>query len=103
MDIKYKIEEIIDKVKSDKDFAYKFSSDPVKALESVLGIDLPDDQIKALIDGVKAKAVSYTHLDVYKRQAMTVAWMTRMRNQTAPVPFPRAIGLWQTARNTVAM
>jgi hypothetical protein len=55
MDIKYKIEEIIDKVKSDKDFAYKFSSDPVKALESVLGIDLPDDQIKALIDGVKAK------------------------------------------------
>ena len=55
MDIKYKIEEIIDKVKSDKDFAYKFSSDPVKALESVLGIDLPDDQIKALIEGVKAK------------------------------------------------
>jgi len=27
----------------------------VKAIESVLGIDLPDDQIKALIDGVKAK------------------------------------------------
>jgi len=55
MDIKYKIEEIVDKVKSDKGFAAKFSSDPVKALESVLGIDLPDDQIKALIDGVKAK------------------------------------------------
>ena len=55
MDIKYKIEEIVDKVKSDKGFAAKFSSDPVKALESVLGIDLPDDQIKALIEGVKAK------------------------------------------------
>ena len=55
MDIKEKIEEIIEKVKSDKDFSSKFSRDPVKAIESVLGIDLPDDQIKALIDGVKAK------------------------------------------------
>lgn len=55
MDIKEKIEEIVNKVKSDKDFASKFSSDPVKAIKSVLGIDLPDDQIKALIEGVKAK------------------------------------------------
>ncbi len=55
MDIKAKIEEIVKKVKSDKDFASKFSSDPVKAIESVLGVDLPDDQIKSLIDGVKAK------------------------------------------------
>jgi hypothetical protein len=55
MDIKDKIEDLVDKVKSDKDFASKFSSDPVKAIESVLEIDLPDDQIKSLIDGVKAK------------------------------------------------
>ena len=55
MDIKEKIEDIVDKVKSDKDFASKFSSDPVKAIESILGVDLPDDQIKSLIDGVKAK------------------------------------------------
>ncbi len=55
MDIKAKIEEIVNKVKSDKDFASKFSSDPVKAIESILGIDLPDDQLNALVDGVKAK------------------------------------------------
>lgn len=55
MDIKDKIEDLVDKVKSDKDFASKFSSDPVKAIESILGVDLPDDQIKSLIDGVKAK------------------------------------------------
>lgn len=55
MDIKAKIEEIVNKVKSDKDFASKFSSDPVKAIESIIGIDLPDDQINALVDGVKAK------------------------------------------------
>ncbi|MDD4772047.1 MAG: hypothetical protein PHZ09_00385 [Eubacteriales bacterium] len=55
MDIKEKIEEIVEKVKSDKDFASNFKKDPVKAVESVLGIDLPDDKIKALVDGVKAK------------------------------------------------
>ncbi len=55
MDIKAKIEEIVEKVKSDKNFAAKFSKEPVKAVESVLGVDLPDDQINALIEGVKAK------------------------------------------------
>ena len=55
MDIKAKIDEIVDKVKNDKNFASKFSSDPIKAVESVIGMDLPDDQIKAVIDGVKAK------------------------------------------------
>ena len=55
MDIKAKIEEIVNKVKNDKDFAAKFTSDPVKAVEEVLGIDLPDDQINALIEGVKSK------------------------------------------------
>lgn len=55
MDIKAKIEEIVKKVQSDKDFASKFAKDPVKAVESVLGIDLPDDKINELISGVKAK------------------------------------------------
>ncbi|MDD5603919.1 MAG: hypothetical protein PHG48_07610 [Eubacteriales bacterium] len=55
MDVKAKIKEIVEKIKTDKTFAVKFSSDPVKAIESVLGIDLPDDQVNALIDGVKAK------------------------------------------------
>ncbi|NLV50227.1 MAG: hypothetical protein GXY20_05980 [Clostridiales bacterium] len=55
MDIKAKIEEIINKVKSDKDFAANFTKDPVKAVESVVGVDLPDDKINAIITGVKAK------------------------------------------------
>ncbi|MBN2558067.1 MAG: hypothetical protein JXB33_04850 [Clostridia bacterium] len=55
MDIKGKIEEIVKKVKSDKGFAAKFKKDPIKAVESVLGVDLPDDQVKSVIDGVKAK------------------------------------------------
>lgn len=55
MDIKAKIEEIIDKVKNDKDFAENFKKDPVKAVEGVVGVDLPDDEINKIIDGVKAK------------------------------------------------
>ncbi|HIW31345.1 MAG TPA: hypothetical protein IAA29_01015 [Candidatus Paenibacillus intestinavium] len=55
MDIKAKIEEIVAKVKNDKEFSSKFMSDPASAIESVVGINLPNDQINALIDGVKAK------------------------------------------------
>ena len=44
-EIKKKVEEIVNKVKNDGDFANKFKSNPVEAVESVVGIDLPDDQI----------------------------------------------------------
>ena len=53
--VKKKIEEVVEKTKNDKNFAAKFQKDPVKALEGVLGVDLPDDQINAVISGVKAK------------------------------------------------
>lgn len=55
MDIKAKIEEITDKVKNDKSFASDFKKDPVKAVEGVVGVDLPDDKIKSIVDGIKAK------------------------------------------------
>lgn len=55
MDIKAKISEIVDKVKNDKDFASKFQSDPVGAVEGLLGVDIPNDQVEKIVDGVKAK------------------------------------------------
>jgi len=54
-DIKKKIDEIVDKVKNDKDFANKFKENPVTAVESVIGVDLPDDQINKVVDAVKTK------------------------------------------------
>ncbi|MGN0585404.1 MAG: hypothetical protein ACI4JD_08120, partial [Ruminococcus sp.] len=48
-------QEIVEKVKSDKDFAKEFSESPVKAVEKVIGVDLPDDKIEGVIDAVKAK------------------------------------------------
>lgn len=55
MDIKAKIDEVVDKVKNDKDFASKFQSEPIKAVEDVVGVDLPDDVINNIIDTVKSK------------------------------------------------
>ena len=53
--LKKKIDEIVKKIKEDKGFAKKFKSNPIKAVEDVLGIDLPDDQINKVIEGVQAK------------------------------------------------
>ena len=55
MDIKAKIDEVVNKVKSDEGFAEKFKSEPVKAVEDVVGVDLPDDVINNVVEGVKAK------------------------------------------------
>ena len=42
----------------DKPEMAQFKKDPVKALEKVLGVDLPDDVINGVIAGVKAKLTS---------------------------------------------
>lgn len=55
MDIKAKISEMAEKIGKDKDFKEQFQKDPVKAVEGVAGVDLPDDVIEKIVDGVKAK------------------------------------------------
>ena len=55
MDIKAKITELVDKVKSDPDFAAKFQKNPTGTVKELTGVDLPADQIDKVVDGVKAK------------------------------------------------
>lgn len=55
MDIKEKIEELIEKIKNDEDLLKNFKKDPVATVEELIGIDLPNDQIEKLVDGIKAK------------------------------------------------
>lgn len=55
MDIKEKITEVAQKLISDKNLMEKFEKNPVKVIEDVLGMDLPDDVVEKIIDGVKAK------------------------------------------------
>lgn len=50
-----KIDEIVEKIKNDKTIAAKFKKDPVSTVEDLIGIDLPNDQIEKVVDGIKAK------------------------------------------------
>ena len=55
MDIKAKVEEIVEKIKSDKEILSKFQKDPITTVEGLIGIDLPTDQIEKIVEMVKAK------------------------------------------------
>ncbi|MBQ7871283.1 MAG: hypothetical protein IJ357_04000 [Oscillospiraceae bacterium] len=55
MDIKAKIDELVDKIKSDKQLGAKFQKDPVSTVEELIGVDLPNDQVEKVVEAVKAK------------------------------------------------
>lgn len=55
MDIKEKIEELVEKIKSNDDLMAKFKKEPIKTIEELIGIDLPDEKLEALVEGIKAK------------------------------------------------
>ena len=54
-ELKEKAEELIEKIKNDKNIAAKFQKDPVSTVEALLEIDLPNDQIMAVAEFIKAK------------------------------------------------
>ena len=53
--IREKIESVVKKLMNDKNLMKKFEQNPVKVIEELLGMDLPDDLVNQIIDGVKAK------------------------------------------------
>lgn len=55
MDIQKIISDVLSKLEGDENLIAKFTADPVKTLEGLLNVDLPDDQINAVIDAIKAK------------------------------------------------
>ncbi|MCR5209658.1 MAG: hypothetical protein K6C99_05575 [Lachnospiraceae bacterium] len=54
MDIKKTIDDVVAKVKNDPDLLKKFQEDPVKTLESLSGIDIPDGMEDKIVAGVKS-------------------------------------------------
>ncbi|MBE6570036.1 MAG: hypothetical protein E7658_07480 [Ruminococcaceae bacterium] len=54
-DVKELIEKAIDALKADDNLLENFKKEPVKTLEKLLKIDLPDEKLDAVIDGIKAK------------------------------------------------
>lgn len=64
VDVKEKITEIVEKITKDEKLKEQFKKDPVKAVESTLGVDLPDDAVKKIVDGVKAKVTLESANDI---------------------------------------
>ncbi len=64
MDIKEKIESVVEKILKDPNIKEQFEKEPVKVIENILGVDLPDDVVEKIIEGVKAKLTVDTLSDV---------------------------------------
>lgn len=50
-DVKEIVSEVVEKIKSDENFRESFEKDPVRTIEKIIGVDLPDGSI----DEIKAK------------------------------------------------
>ena len=55
MDIKEIIENIVEEVSKNKNIMEEFEKEPVKVIERIAKVDLPDELVEKVIDGVKAK------------------------------------------------
>lgn len=55
MDIKAQVTTAVEKITKDPKMQEQFKKDPIKTVEQVLGVDLPDDVLNKVVDGVKAK------------------------------------------------
>ena len=55
MDIKKIVSEVAEKIQKDPKLLKKFKDEPIKAVEQLIGVDLPDDMIRQVAELVKAK------------------------------------------------
>lgn len=55
MDIKARVEDLAEQIRKNPALLKEFRESPVKAVEAIVGMDLPDAQINQLAELVKAK------------------------------------------------
>ena len=55
MDFKAKATELVEKIKNDPALLAQFREDPVAVVEKLVGVDLPEEQIRQEAELVKAK------------------------------------------------
>ena len=55
MDIQKIIIDAVKALSENEELLKEFNKNPAKTLEKKLGLDLPDDQINAIVKGIKAK------------------------------------------------
>lgn len=51
----FNIDDVAEEIKNDPKLRENFLKDPVKTVEKTIGVDLPDEQIQAIINKVRAK------------------------------------------------
>ena len=66
MDVKELIEKVVDAIKDNENIKKQFEKEPVKVIEKFLGVDLPDEIVEKVIEGVKAKITVDQVVDVAK-------------------------------------
>ena len=55
MDIKAKVEELVEQIQKNPQILADFRENPIPVVEKLVGVDLPDDQIMKVAELVKAK------------------------------------------------
>ena len=55
MDILEQVNKVLDALKNNEELKNGFRKDPVKTVEKLLGVDLPDDVMDKVVAGVKGK------------------------------------------------
>lgn len=68
IDIKEKVDELVKKLQEDPALLKNFQSDPVRALEQLTGVDLPEQQLQPIITGIKAKLGAGTEINFQTKE-----------------------------------
>ena len=63
VNVKEVVGKLIEIIQDDDKFEAKFDANPAKAIEEVIGVDLPDDTVNMIVKAVKAKELQLDNLD----------------------------------------
>lgn len=63
LNVKEIVGKLIEIIQDDDKFEAKFDANPAKAIEEVIGVDLPDDTVNMIVKAVKAKELQLDNLD----------------------------------------
>ena len=63
VNIKEIVGKLIEIIQDDDKFEARFDANPAKAIEEVVGVDLPDDTVNKIVKAVKAKEIQLDNLD----------------------------------------
>ena len=95
MDVKKIIENIVEKVQENGDLKERFEKEPVKVIESIIGMDLPDDIVEKVI-------IAYSSVNAFveaTKQDETVfvgnigGILSSKSNNSINIPLKNGIGI----------